>query len=437
MKPIKRRGKRTSGNLKQINMKKFILCLMVLLTGFVFSQKKRCWTDEILKYRIENNPQILSYKQSQEGLLQQMINKMGKKRLNVTFPVVVHVLYNKEDENISDAQIQSQIDALNRDFNKLNSDTLKSDHPFYPLVGNVNFHFELAKYDEKGNSTNGITRTKVSKVSWGDQDLKMDNVKFSSDGGVDNWNPNRFLNIYSVRFADSVKLLGYAFFPDELVKYPSNDGVVIDFRCFGTNGTAGIEGFDAYKLGRTVTHEVGHWLGLNHIWGDLVYETDEKCGDDLVDDTPPAEGDNSGVPTFPHRPNNKCGSNANGEMYMNYMDYVYDKAMVMFSKGQVSRMNSAILTYRNSFVNKVELDNLAKNEFEIIKTNPIKNIIELNDQFTGIGYLEIYDMVGKKCWSQKTSINEKIYDVSNLYTGEYIIVLSNENNYYRTKFIKL
>jgi uncharacterized protein YjdB len=334
-------------------MKKIILCLMILLTGIGFSQKKRCGTDELNFNRLQQNPSLIEIRKQQEVELKKSILNSSKKRLNLTIPVVVHVVYNTDLENISDEQINSQIQALNRDFNNLNSDSLRSNHAFYPLVGNLGIKFELAAIDPSGKKTTGITRTKTSKVNWIEDDLNKDNMKFTSSGGIENWDPKRYLNIYTVRFADAVQLLGYAYFPEDLASFPETDGVVIDFRCFGTKGTSGIEGFNPYNLGRTVTHEVGHWLGLFHIWGDRVVETDKECGDDQVTDTPPAEGDNSGNPTFPHRPNNKCGSDKNGEMYMNYMDYVYDKSMVMFSKGQVSRMTSSINTFRKDLFNYV------------------------------------------------------------------------------------
>ena len=339
-----------SGDLKFKIMKKIILCLMILLTGIGFSQKKRCGTDELNFNRLQQNPSLIKSRQQQELTLQKSILSSSKKRINLTIPVVVHVIYNSDFENESNEQIESQIDALNRDFNNLNSDSLISSHAFYPIVGNIGIKFELATKDPSGKITTGITRTKTSKTSWIEDDLNKDNMKFTSTGGIENWDPKKFLNIYTVRFDDAVGLLGYAYFPEDLASFPETDGVVVDFRCFGTKGTSGSEGFTPYNLGRTVTHEVGHWLGLFHIWGDKVFETDKVCGDDNVADTPPAEGDNSGNPVFPFRPNNKCGSDKNGEMFMNYMDYVHDKSMVMFSKGQVTRMTSAINTFRTDLL---------------------------------------------------------------------------------------
>jgi hypothetical protein len=334
-------------------MKKILLGFIILFTGIVFSQKQRCGTDIVNLNRIQQNPSLIKLREQQELALQKSILSSSRKRINLTIPVVVHVIYNTDLENVSDEQVQSQIDALNRDFNNLNTDSLKTDHAFYPLVGNIGIKFELATKDPSGKITTGITRTKTSKTSWIEDDLNKDNMKFSNSGGIENWDPKRYLNIYTVRFDDTVGLLGYAYFPEDLANYPETDGVVIDFRCFGTKGTSGIEGFTPYNLGRTVTHEVGHWLGLFHIWGDKVFETDKVCGDDKIADTPPAEGDNTGNPVFPFRPNNKCGSDKNGEMYMNYMDYVHDKSMVMFSKGQVTRMTSAINNFRKELLNYI------------------------------------------------------------------------------------
>ncbi len=418
-------------------MKIKLLVWCLLLSVISQAQKQRCGTDELNQSRILQNPTLLEIHKKNELTLQQSIDLFRKKRLNVSIPVVVHVIYNADNENISNEQIYSQVDVLNRDFNLNNIDTLQKSHPFYSLMGNVGIKFELAKIDPNGKETTGITRTKTTKLSWGTDDLNNDNMKFTSTGGIENWDPTKYLNIYTVRFADSVQLLGYAYFPEDLASYPETDGVVIDFRCFGTLGTSGTEGLSAYNLGRTVTHEVGHWLGLRHIWGDLVYDTDKKCGDDLVSDTPPAEGDNSGQPTFPHRPNNHCGSDANGEMYMNYMDYVHDKSMVMFSKGQATRMLAAISTYRKNFISKASISEISENQIQI-KNNPISTTIELllNEEYTN-GKVEVFDLVGNLCLVKSVSLNDQILDASTLNYGEYILVFKTNNEIFRSKFVKL
>jgi pregnancy-associated plasma protein-A/putative peptidoglycan binding protein len=240
-----------------------------------------------------------------------------------TVPVVVHVVYKAAAQNISDAQIKSQIDVLNEDFRKMNADATSVPPVFQPLHADTNIQFKLATKDIFGNNTTGITRTKTNKTSFGINDT----VKASATGGADAWPARRFLNIWVCNLGGG--LLGYAQFPGGPAK---TDGVVILYRAFGNTGTA----TDPYDLGRTTTHEVGHWLNLFHIWGD----DDSGCkGSDYCPDTPNQGSENYGKPTFPHI---SCKNGPNGDMFMNYMDYVDDDAMMMFTDGQATRMNAAL-----------------------------------------------------------------------------------------------
>ncbi|MBF9236312.1 T9SS type A sorting domain-containing protein [Hymenobacter sp. BT683] len=242
--------------------------------------------------------------------------------VTLTIPVVVHVLYNTSAQNVSDAQIASQIAVLNEDFQKLNADVSKTPSAFAGLAANVNIGFTLAKRDPSGNATTGITRKQVTQTSWGTDDR----MKSSSTGGTTAWNTSQYLNIWVCNLSGGV--LGYAQFPGGAA---ATDGVVILTTGFGRNGSAAAP----FNLGRTATHEVGHWLNLRHIWGDA------SCGNDLVSDTPTQQTSNTGCPTFPKR---TCGNTTNGDMFMNYMDYTNDACMYMFSTGQSSRMNALFAT---------------------------------------------------------------------------------------------
>ncbi len=244
-------------------------------------------------------------------------------------PVVVHVIYNTTAENISMAQINSQIKVLNRDFQATNPDKSKVPTPWKGLVGNANIKFVLATKDPKGKPTNGVTRTKTDRTSFGTND----SMKFSASGGRNAWPTTKYLNIWVCKLGGG--LLGYAQFPGGPAK---TDGVVITHTGFGTTGTASAP----FHLGRTTTHEVGHWLNLRHIWGD----TEDCSGTDFVADTPNAAGPNFGTPGFPHV---SCSNGPNGDMFMNYMDYVDDVAMFMFSDQQVARMLATLENERNTF----------------------------------------------------------------------------------------
>jgi len=239
-----------------------------------------------------------------------------------TIPVVVHVVFKLPAENISDAQVKSQIAALNKDYSATNTDKSKTPAPWKGLVSSANIQFVLATKDPKGKATTGIIRTQTTKTSFSDDD----GVKLASKGGAPAWPTDKYLNIWVCTLGGG--LLGYAQFPGGPV---ATDGVVILNVAFGTTGTAK----PPFNLGRSATHEVGHWLNLRHIWGDT-----EHCeGSDFVADTPKAQLPNFGKPVFPHV---TCNNGPNGDMFVNYMDYVDDDTMVMFTTGQVTRMTATL-----------------------------------------------------------------------------------------------
>jgi hypothetical protein len=244
-------------------------------------------------------------------------------------PVVVHVVYRTFTENISIDQVASQIDVLNEDFSKRNPDVNSVPSVWSDIVGDARIVFKLADRDPDGAVTSGITRTPTLVAAFGDDDA----VKSVASGGADAWPADRYLNVWVCHLED---ILGYAQFPGG----PSHaDGVVIDYRAFGTSGTAE----SPFNRGRTATHEVGHWLNLFHIWGD---DGMGCAGTDQVDDTPNQAGPNTGNPRFPHV---TCGNGPDGDMFVNFMDYVDDRCMVMFTVGQVERMHAALDEARSSF----------------------------------------------------------------------------------------
>ena len=253
-----------------------------------------------------------------------------KKSGPVTISVVVHVVYRTDAENISDAQIKSQLEALNRDYSAGNADKSKTPAVWKGLIVDSKIRFALATKDPRGKKTPGITRTVTTQTSFGTDD----GVKAAATGGVAAWPTAKYLNIWVCSLGGG--LLGYAQFPGGPA---ATDGVVILNTAFGTVGSAAVP----FNLGRTATHEVGHWLNLNHIWGD----TSDCSGSDHVSDTPGAQLPNFGSPVFPHI---TCQNAPNGDMFVNYMDYVDDAAMVMFTHGQVARMGATLVGPRKALV---------------------------------------------------------------------------------------
>jgi hypothetical protein len=298
-------------------------------------RRRQCGTMQVYEELAEASP---SFRDNQsrinEATLRRIATgeaqKMARRLIRV--PVVVHVVYNRSQENISKTQINSQIDVLNKDYRAANADVSQVPGVWSGLVGDTKIEFALAKRNPDGKTTDGVTRTKTSRTSFA---ANGNPVKKASEGGVAGWPSKRYLNIWVCNLGGG--LLGYAQFPGGPAR---TDGVVITHSAFGTKGTARAP----FDKGRTATHEIGHWLNLRHIWADTL-----GCsGSDHVADTPNAAGPNYGKPAFPHI---SCTNGPDGDMFMNYMDYVDDAAMVMFSTGQVARMNACIAGPRKSFAN--------------------------------------------------------------------------------------
>ena len=274
--------------------------------------KRSCASQEVLEAQLKADPTLAIRMNQIEAFTQ---NSMTNGRLvngKVEIPVIVNVLYKTAAENISDAQIQTQINVLNQDFNATNPDFSSVPTLFSGVAANIGITFVLEK----------INRKATTKTSWGTRDA----MKKTKQGGLDPTSPTTKLNLWACTIGGGI--LGYAQFPGGS---SATDGVVIDSKYFGLSGTASYP----YNLGRTATHEVGHWMNLRHIWGDAT------CGSDLVNDTPTHNTANYGVPTYPHL--STC-TGTPVEMTMNYMDYTDDRGMYMFSNGQKTRMAAIFVT---------------------------------------------------------------------------------------------
>lgn len=250
-------------------------------------------------------------KQTETYVRQVQANPAQRSQLVVTIPVVFHILYNTAAENISEAQVMSQLDILNEDFRRLNADQ----DNVWSQAADTQIEFCLASQDPNGNPTDGILRMPTNLTSFGTNDA----MKFTSQGGSDAWPASDYMNFWVCDLGSS--LLGYAQFPGGPA---STDGIVCNYTATGSTGTASAP----FDLGRTATHEVGHYLNLRHIWGD------GGCGaSDFVDDTPDSDGPNYGC---------ALGSAACGttDMVQNYMDYSDDACMNLFTQGQSDRMNA-------------------------------------------------------------------------------------------------
>jgi len=300
--------------------------LIVLFCPHKTYAQRTCGTMEVHERLLQTDPNYAKNRAAIEDFTRDY-RLLGAAKVGVvSIPVVVHVVWNTFAQNISAAQVASQIAVLNEDYRKLNADWSTTPDVWEPLVADAQFEFCLATRDPVGCPSNGITRTWTGVPGFGTNDA----VKFAVSGGHDAWPRDAYLNIWVCHLVGG--LLGYAQFPGGPAE---KDGVVIDFEAFGDTGTAK----PPFDKGRTSTHEIGHWLNLFHIWGDDCPGLSQCDGSDFVADTPNQECDNHGCPTFPSI---SCGNGPNGDMFMNYMDYVDDACMVMFTAGQSTRMDATI-----------------------------------------------------------------------------------------------
>src|SRR5688572_12031592 len=285
--------------MKKGSMKTGILFSFLLLFCVFQPAAQNCVTVPYQQEQLRNNPGLAEKIREIEAFTKQNLSATGRiEGTVIKIPVVVHILYHDpSDKNkISNERVQSQIDVLNKCFRRLNADSAMTPGVFKPLAADCEIEFKLAISDPKNRSTTGIIRKYTPVTKW-----KMDDaMKFSANMGDDAWDSKSYLNIW---VCDLDKLAGYSSFPGS---DPARDGIVLDFDAFGVTSSTG------YGIGKTAVHEIGHWLGLKHLWGD------EYCGDDGIHDTPKQASYTSGCPTTVRI---TCSNGPNGDMYMNYMDF--------------------------------------------------------------------------------------------------------------------
>lgn len=307
----------------------------------------RCASTEYEQYLRELNPNMESLEQFEKWMAKKIEEQKYNQELLsqsggiIYIPVVVHVIHNGDaygvNENITDEQVQSQITVMNQDFRRMSGTPGFNTNP---VGADVQVEFVLAKVDPNGNPTNGINRVNLCQASWSTAAINS-TVKPTTI-----WDPNLYMNMWSVNFTDT-SLLGYAQFPESTLgglstasQSANTDGVVAGYRFFGSSDLATGSFSAPFDKGRTMTHEVGHYLGLRHIWGDnSACPTTNTVNDkDFVADTPAANGPNYGCVAN----TNTCPSNPGNDMIQNYMDYTDDTCMNIFTAGQKARITTVM-----------------------------------------------------------------------------------------------
>jgi hypothetical protein len=344
--------------------------------------------------------------------------------LVITVPVVVHVVYITPAQNISDQQIYSQIAVLNQDYRRLNADTINTPTVFDSIAADIGIEFCLATLDPNGNPTNGITRTSSTGGDFGTFFNPItEDVKTAATGGADPWPADEYLNIWVCNLFPG--LLGYAQFPGGVA---ATDGVTITYTAFGTIGTVTAPS----TLGRTASHECGHYFGLFHIWGD---DSDCTTGSDSIPDTPNA---NAASASDCMVNLNSCsnedpywGTFDPNDMVQNYMDYSHDSCMNMFTLGQKARMMSFLFSDSSRFAlfsspagcNPLAVHDFAFDQFFKVHPNPTNGevLISYFGKWSAEMEITVTDITGKIV--MKKSVNEYSYtlDLSNFPAGIYTV----------------
>ncbi|WP_299758712.1 M43 family zinc metalloprotease [uncultured Pontibacter sp.] len=350
-----------------------VLCLGLAFSCFAqgLTSNRSCATTTYIEAMRAQHPSLA---QQQQQVQQAVKEKLQQQRqwqslravTTITIPVVFHVLYSDEVENISDEQIKSQLEVLNADFRRRNSDAVNTPSYFAPYAADTRIEFCLASLNMKGDSTTGITRTQTYRTEF---NFVNDYIKKADSGGAASWDTDRYLNIWVGNIKDNV--LGYASKPGTTL--PHLDGVVLHYTAVGA---APANKFDSvYNLGRTATHEVGHWLGLEHIWGG----DDASCSDsDGISDTPNQETyttDCTGGIEI------SCDNSPYGNMYQNYMDYSNDACMNLFTQGQAAYMNAILSTSRNQLLYSLACANAIRSGFGLAQESDTLAVAGQSIQF--------------------------------------------------------
>lgn len=360
----------------------FVIALAItLLASKGFSQQTihRCATDEIYQQNIQKYP---GYKNRVDAIYNQALQVANNHSAHKTdslpgpdttfhIPVVVHIVYNTSAQNIDDSLVYSQIEVLNQDFRHVNADTFKTRNQFKQFEADAKIDFHLATVDPDGNPTTGITRTHTTKTAFSfdlfGTGLGLDAVKYDTSGGVNAWPVDRYMNVWVCNTDDGGLfglVLGFSYPPDGAPNWPSGSspadptmqGVVIHYAVFGRNNPGATGQLAASDLGRTLTHETGHYLGLRHIWGDgtnpFTGGGNNCVPDDGINDTPKADNQSA----FDcDTTKNTCDDSAimgfdYPDLVEDYMDYSSEHCQNMFTFGQVGIMRSMLHTSRASVV---------------------------------------------------------------------------------------
>lgn len=370
--------------INQVHMKQMLITVSCLLAMGVAANAQKCRTSEKVAQSKAMYPEVAKRMAEIEAFTKDYVannrseNKTTQKHL---VPVVVHVLYKNSTQNVTDAQITSEFAVLNEAYSNTNASGANTPAPFKAMAGNAELEFCITQVAPDGTATTGIERKQVPSSFDGEKDYFN-----PGNGGIAPWDPQKYLNVYLVEL--TAGNLGFTYTPGAAPA--GEEGVVIDYRAWGTVGEAANN--QPNHLGKTAVHEFGHYFNLEHIWG-----PNGGCSDDDgVTDTPPQDQESGGCPTFPTFDN--CTTSGDGIMFMNYMDYVDDNCMTLFTQGQVQRMQAAVAGPRASLTSstmcfKLSVNNVPDADF-VITPNPANDWITIKLQRNVDFHVDVVNSMG-------------------------------------------
>ena len=441
-----------------------ILSLLVLISIVSNGQEniKKCITTRLVEHELISNP---DYKKGRANSISENIDwiKSDKlKRSTINIPVVIHIIHKNTHSNIgigtniSNAQIEDALKILNEDYTKTNPEyTNPPRNTFLNYWGNPDMKFCLATTDPSGNPSNGITRTSTTVAAWdADDNFESNAMKRAANGGMDAWDPSKYLNIWVCNLSNSSgggMTLGYAYLPGLQSWNAWKDGLVIDFQFFGTIG-----GASTSSDGRTATHEIGHYLGLMHTFCEdtdnqgnpICCDNDDNSWSGNVDDTPATKDIYFGSVTS-NTSNNTCNDLSYNNIFTtnvvdmdeNYMSYA--STTWMFSNSQVDVMNATLNGYRSSLKNSNVSVNcngsvatgLNNYQLENINIYPNPTLGKLNIASADkINNLIITSIIGKEILFIK-DFSANTIDISSYKNGVYFISISTDKGKHIEKII--
>ena len=352
-------------------MRKFLL-LIIISTSFILAQNtKYCGYEEAIN-QIDN---VYPGFKASTNLIHDIAKKYGHERgsrdILYKIPTVFHIVYNNDAQNLPDSVVLSQVEVLNKHFRRQHENINETREEFLSFATDIEIEFVLASEDPNGYPSNGITRTYTNQsgfpyISIWDiftGNITLDNVKSSVSGGVDAWDTNRYLNIWICNIESSFlgQVLGFAYPPtnvnevleevdlDTVPDWPTEgftqnqnlQGVVLHYPIVGSNNPQnGDDGISGNEMGLACVHEVGHYLGMRHIWGDAL--SGSGCDvDDGISDTPNQSAASQFTCDYSI---NSCNDSPIDfpDMVENYMDYSSDECMNMFTNNQRTVMRAIL-----------------------------------------------------------------------------------------------